>query len=353
MKKLWIVVLALILVASSCIVGLHLTYRLPSQKSGIKVIDQLGREVYVEKADRIISLWPEATRVLFALGAGDRIVGLDSFSLKCPFLTKAFPQIRNITNVGSITGTLSLEKIAELSPDIIFMYTDNRELAENIQATLNVPVICVRFNPPGTRDWSYDIISIIGDVIGKQGRASQLRTYLEGRLTEVTDVTSKIPDSEKPKVYVTMVDDPLTTLTWSSEIDYAGGINVAKSINATRPWMKVSLEQVIDWNPDIIIVPGVCIPGRGSLDTEALLNNSDWQTINAVKNGKVYKVTWLGFAGFDPAGTVISTFQRAKLFHPDLFRDLDVERKGNEIFKVVYSVEGLYTRLKNESSADI
>ncbi|MCD6530060.1 ABC transporter substrate-binding protein, partial [Candidatus Bathyarchaeota archaeon] len=224
---------------------------------------------------------------------------------------------------------------------------------ENIQTTLNVPVVCVRFNPPGTRDWSYDIISIIGAVVGKKEKAEQLKTYLEQKLSEVTSITSTIPDSEKPKVYVTMVDDPLTTLTWSSEVDYAGGINVAKSMNATRPWMKVSLEQVIRWNPDIIIIPGVCIPRREGINPEDLLNNPDWQAIKAVKNGKVYRVTWLGFFGFDPAGTVISTFQRAKLFHPNLFRNLDVEREGNEIFKAVYGVDGLYTELKKESGASI
>jgi len=353
MKKLWIALLSLMIIAASCVVGVYLTYLHSSQPSGIEITDQLGRKVYVKKAERIVSLWPEATRVLFALGAGDKIVGLDSSSRICPFLTKAFPQIRNVADVGNVMGTLSLEKIAELNPDVVFMYTDNPELAENIQTTLNVPVVCVRFNPPSTKDWSYDIISIIGSVIGRQEKASKLRAYLEQKLSEVTSVTSALPDSKKPKVYVTMSYDPLITLTWSSEVDYAGGINVAKNINATRPWMKVSLEQVIAWSPDIIIIPGICIPGRKGIAPEDLLNNPDWQAINAVKNGKVYKVTWLGFFGFDPAGTVISTFQRAKLFHPNLFKNLDVEREGNEIFKVVYGVDGLYTKLKKESGSSI
>jgi iron complex transport system substrate-binding protein len=345
MKKLWIAVLTLVIVAASCTFWFF-TLKNPQEKVGVKVVDQLGREVYVEKAERIVSLWPEATRVLFALGVGDKVVGLDSSSRTCPILTRAFPQIVNITDVGSVGGTFDIEKIAKLRPDIIFMRTDDRELAESIQTKLNVPVICVRFNPPGKRDWSYDIISIIGAAIGKKERAYQLRAYLEGKLSKITKITSAIPDSEKPKVYQAFAYDLLKTQAWSSEIIYGGGINVA--YDPQKPiWYSVSLEQVISWNPDIIILHGF-----GKFKPEDLYNNPDWQSIRAVREGRVYKLT-IGWTGWDLAGTVIQTMQCAKVFYPDKFKDLDVEAEANEIFKVVYGVEGLYSRLKRDYGLSI
>jgi len=243
MKKLWIAVLALAIVAASCILWLSMP-KIPQENVGVKIVDQLGREVYVEKAERIVSLWPEATRVLFALGVGDKVVGLDSSSRTCPILTRAFPQIVNITDVGNVGGTFDVEKIAKLKPDVIFMRTDDRDLAESIQTKLNVPVICVRFNPPGKRDWSYDIITVIGTAVGRRERANQLRAYLEGKFSEITKITLAISDSEKPKVYQAFAYDLLKTLAWSSEIIYEGGVNVAYA--PQQPiWYSVSLDQVI------------------------------------------------------------------------------------------------------------
>jgi len=339
MKKTWIAILVAII--ASCTVGFLMLGR-PQEEAGVKIVDQLEREVYVKRAERIVSLWPEATRVLFALGVGNRVVGVDSASRTCPILTRAFPQIVNITDVGSVGGTFDVEKIAELKPDVIFARTDDRELAESIQTKLNVPVICVRFSPPGKRDWSYDIISIIGAAVGRSQRADQLKAYLEEKLSEITKITSTIPDSGKPRVYQARADDLLKTLVWSSEIIYGGGINVAYNPQQQAPWISVSLEQVILWNPDAIILHGF-----GRFKPEDLYSDPNWQTIKAVKERRVYKLT-MGWVGWDPAGTVIQTMQCAKVFHPDKFENLNVESEANEIFKFVYGVDGLYSRLKKD-----
>jgi len=346
LKKLWIAVLALVIVAASCTFYFSIPKN-PQEKVGVKVVDQIGREVYVEKAERIVSLWPEATRVLFALGVGNKVVGLDSSSRTCPILTRAFPQIVNITDVGRVGGTFDVEKIAKLKPDVIFMRTDDRDLAESIQTKLNVPVICVRFNPPGKRDWSYDIISIIGTAVGRKERADQLKAYLEGKFSEITKITSAIPDAEKPKVYQARADDLLKTLAWSSEIIYGGGINVAYNPQQQAPWYSVSLEQIIEWNPDIIILHGF-----GKWKPEDLYNDPYWQPIKAVKEHRVYKLT-IGWVGWDLGGTVIQTMQCAKVFHPDKFKDLDVEAEANEVFRFVYGVDGLYSRLKRDYGLSI
>jgi len=341
MKKLWIAVLALVIVAASCTLYFFMP-KIPQEKVGVKVVDQLGREVYVEKAERIVSLWPEATRVLFALGVGDKVVGLDSSSQTCPILTRAFPQIVNITDVGRVGRTFDVEKIAALKPDVIFMYTDDRDLAESLQAKLNVPVICVRFNPPGKREWSFDIVSIIGTVVGRKERADQLRAYLERKLSEIMKITSTISDAEKPKVYQAFAHDLLKTFVWSSEIIYGGGINVAYDPQSPNPWRSVSLEQIIKWNPDIIVLHGF-----GKYTPEDLYNDPNWQSIKAVKERRVYKLT-IGWTGWDPAGIVINVMQCAKAFHPNKFKDLNVEVEANEIFKFVYGVDGLYSRLKRD-----
>jgi len=333
MKKIILFLLILIILLAGCV---------EQKEAKLKIVDQAGREVEIPaKVERIVSLWPEATRVLFALGVEDKIVGLDSYSKTCPILTRAFPEIKNITDVGSpLRGTLSVEKLAQLKPDIIFMRTDDPELADKLQESLGVPVVCVRMHPPPERKVSFDMITIIGKCVGKEKRAEEIKNYLERKLSEITSVTSKILDSERPKVYQAFAFDLLKTIGYFDVIELAGGKNIAES-GSKEAWYTVSFEDLLRWNPDIIILHGF-----GRFMPEDVLNDPNWQQIKAVKEGKVYRLT-LGWAGWDPAGFVINVMQNAKVFHPDKF-NFSVEKEANEIFKFVYGVDGLYTKLKND-----
>ena len=127
--------------------------------------------------------------------------------------------------------------------------------------------------------------------------------------------------------------------------DIAGGINVAKEQVISSSSSDVSKEQIIAWNPDVIIM-GQVLRHRmpDSVSIEDVLSDPDLQSINAVKNHKVYYTK--GFAcGWDPATGLTETFYFAKLFHPEKFMDLDVEKEGNDIFKRFYGVDGLYTEM--------
>jgi len=311
------------------------------EEANVKVTDQLGREIILpHEADRVVSLWPEATRVVFALGAEDKIVGIDSSSKTCPILKTAFPEINETPDVGSSTsGTLSNEAIAKLNPDVIFMSTDNPDLSDRIQKSLGVPVVCVRFNPPPSRKYSFDLFSIIGKCVGKEARGEEVKSYLEQNMSEVISVTSKLPDSEKPKVYVTFAYDLLKTIGYFDVVDLAGGKNIDLAGGKKDAWVTVSLEDLNKWNPDVIILHGF-----GNFAPQDVLNDSNWQQITAVKNKRVYKLT-LGWTGFDPAGFVVNVMLMAKVFHPDKF-DINVENEANQIFEEVYGVEGLYGKLK-------
>ena len=310
------------------------------KETKIKVIDQLEREVEVSpRVERIVSLWPEVTRVLFALGVEDKIVGLDSYSKTCPILTRVFPKIKNITDVGSsIGGTLSIEKIAQLKPDIIFMWTHDPELADKLQKNLDVPVVCVRMHPP-KKMISFDIITIIGKSVGKENRAEEIKNYLKQKLLKITSITSKIPNSKRPKIYPADPRDLLKVLARSEYVNLSGGKNLA-DVGRKDMGYTVSLEDLLHWNPDIIILSGF-----SRFRPEDILNDSRWQQIKAVKEGKVYKLM-LGWVGYGPAMSVINIMSAAKVFYPDKF-DFDLEKEANKIFKSVYGINKLYTELKN------
>lgn len=306
-----------------------------------KVIDQLGREVFLpDRIGRLASLWPESTATLYALGLGDKIVGVDSYSNTSPVLTRAFPQVKEITDVGNVfAGTLSIEKIAQLKPDIVFMSTDHPDVADRIQKSLGIPVVCVRMHPPPERKISFDLVTIIGKCTGKEKRGEELKNHFERKLLEITSVTSKIPDSKKPKVYQAFAFDLLRAAGYFDTIELGGGKSVTGG--TTQAWVTVSLEDVLQWNPDVIILHGL-----GKFTPEDVLTDPRWQPIKAVKERKVHRL-FLGWMGLDPPVFVINVMQYARVFHPEKF-NFDIEKEANELLKEFYGIDGLYRKLKSD-----
>lgn len=332
----------ILLIAISAILGFTIFGYVHHKEAKIKIVDQAGREVEVPaKVERIVSLWPEATRVLFALGVEDKIVGLDSDSKKCPILTRAFPdKLEAVPDAGSaVRGTLNIEKLAELKPDIVFVRAEDKELADKIQQTLGIPVVCVRmdkFNPPQT---TFDIITIIGKCVGKDDRAREIKQYLEGKIEKVRSVTSKIPNTERPKVYVASPYDLNSVITLATDIENAGGKSL--SVHSKSWTCSVSFEQIASWNPDIIILHGV-----GRFTPDDLKKDPNWQNIKAVKENKVYRI-FFGYTGKDPGLFVINVLSEAKIMYPDKF-NYNVEKEANDIFKTLYGVNGLYSSLRED-----
>lgn len=313
-------------------------------KSSKQVTDQAGRTVDLPgKIKTIVSLWPEATRVIYALGAQDMLVGVDTDSKTCPILSMAFSHVKGLVDLGSpMKGTLSIESLAGMNPDIVFMRTEDTELADKIQHSLGIPVICVRLHPKLSNEYSFDLFSIIGKCIGKDKKGRELQDYLEQQMSRITSITLRIPDSEKPKVYQAFGQDLLKTIGSIDVLDLAGGKNVAKDGGGRAVWYSVNLEDILHWDPDIVILHGF-----GKFTPKDINSYQGWKWIKAVKKGKVFKLT-LGWTGWDPAGLVINVIQNAKVFHPDRFSKLNVEEEANVIFNKIYKVRGLYSKLKKK-----
>lgn len=236
----------------------------------------------------------------------------------------------------------SIETIVAQDPDVVFCRAyAGVEVANTIQASTGIPVVCL--DNPGRLD--FEIHRLVGKVIGKEKEAEELITYAKEKIDEVTQVTSEIPDSEKPKVYLAFWGEITRTPRFYDPVELAGGINVAEEVEwgGTGYSAVVSKEQVLAWNPDIILIHN---PYEG-FTVETVLADPDLQIINAVKNHKVYYTKGY-MAGWDYGTVVTEVFYMAKLFHPGKFEDLDMEKEGNEILKRFYGADGLYTEMTEE-----
>jgi iron complex transport system substrate-binding protein len=310
----------------------------------LTLVDQADRTVTVPRPiERVVSSSLDGVRTLIGLGVVDKLVGISS-SLDRPwkreYLLFAYPMLNELPYVGSF-GNFNTELILSLKPDVIFVYGGGiqyTDAADTLQESIGIPVVCITCS--GSLD--FEIFGVVGSVIGKEKEAEELISCANEKIKEITEVTSEIPENEKPKVYLACWcrEDITKTPVRYDPIDLAGGMNVAKGSGFGGLSAEVSKEQIIAWNPDIILLHRKYAPTYVGI--EDVLTDYSLQTVNAVKNREVYYTK--GFMrGWDPAVGVTETLYMAKLFHPDKFEDLDVEREGNEILNKFYGVDGLYT----------
>ena len=313
----------------------------------LTLVDHADRTVTVPRPiERIVSPSLDGTRTIVQLGAVDKLVGVYGAFAKYEHtygfvILRAYPKLVELPNVG-YEGQEDLELIVSLKPDVIF---GSSSYADSMQEKTGIPVICLSIS--GSLD--FEAHRLTGKVIEKGKEAEELISYANEKLEKITEVTSQIPDGEKPKVYLAFWSAITRTPIRYDPLDLAGGINVAKGCTPTTYYsIEVSKEQIIAWNPDIILLHSVWgLDERGKQwgnKIEEVLSDPDLQTINAVKNCNINYTK--GFMmGWDPAAGLTETFYMAKLCHPDKFRDLDMEKEGNEILERFYGVDGLYSEM--------
>jgi len=248
----------------------------------MRVTDDLDREVVIlQKPQRIVSLAPSTTEILFAIGAGDRVVGVDDYS--------NYPQDAVfVAKVGSF-ATINIERVVDLEPDLVVAAYGNG--IESINALSNLGVTVVGLNPDGL-DEILDSINLLGAITGCEENATRLTDEMRMRIDAVKDMAAN-KKGDKPQVLYVIWHDPLWTAgggTFEDEmISIAGGENIASELSS---YSMISLESVIDGNPEVIITTsggGMGVAGS-DLAYKYITTDSRFAGTSAVKEGRVYVI---------------------------------------------------------------
>ena len=229
------------------------------RESELTIIDATDRTVTLNMPiERIVCAGMiQDIRTICALGAADKIVGVPDFLGLEGYLVvlkEAYPELLELPSVGTYDSP-SIEVIASLEPDLVLVYTP--DIADTIQETADIPAICIETSEALDFKW----FRVMGYVLNEQERAEDLISYLNEKIDEVTEVTLDIPDDEKPKVYLAFWTFFAHSITYTpssyAPVELAGGINVVEegTPGPFGPIMwEVSKEQIIAWNPDIILI---------------------------------------------------------------------------------------------------
>ena len=277
--------------------------------------DVIGSAVTLQVTpERIISLIPSNTELLFAVGAGSSVVGVTNY---CDYP----PEAREIEKVGDVT-TMSLEKIVALDPDLVLASKGNaKELVYSLKA-LDIPVFVL--DPQSIED-VLDAIDTVGRLVGREEVARKLSDGYRKRLARVADRIGGLTESERPTIFV---GSPFRDENWtpgpetftSAVIQRAGGRNVADDL-APGTWAVYNLEHIVSRDPQVLL--STLGEGQDAEEVQARYlerakSLKGWQGLDAVRNERVVLIpeNWL----LRPAPRLFLAIETlAAALHPNLF----------------------------------
>ena len=276
--------------------------------SPIEITDQLGRVVRLDTfPERIISLAPGNTEILFALGLDNRLVAVTDY---CNYP----PEAEAKPSIGGYS-TPNLEEIIALSPDLILATSIHEKRIIPQLEEKGLPVLALN---PRTFDEVLAAITLAGEVTGKEAEAAALVAEMRGRIKAVTDRTDGLSREQRPRVFFVTWHDPLMTPGSETRHDelirLAGGINIGQELTG---YSEISLEAVINANPEVIIAGVGMGTGKDQtfqfVYTESRLGDAD-----ALRNNRVYAID-VDLAGRPGPRVVDALEQFAEFIHPELF----------------------------------
>ena len=346
-KKIKVVILLLIiLVIGGVATHLFLTPSTVETVGSKNITDMVGRSVEIPASvNNVVATSPPMTTVLYMI-APDKLKAVN-FQWTDDELEYVPSQYANYPVVGGWYGTQdgSYEEFIAAEPDLIIESIDEggdgdlSTVEERQEKFGTIPVVAVK-DTTNVENVGESIL-FMGEIVGAQDKANQLNDFNNKYLDIVHDRSSQLSDSDKKTVYYAQGDDGLQTnpshSTHGQLIDLIGGVNVADSLNQgnTTTSVQVSMEQVISWNPDVIITNDPEFYAK-------VYSDSNWGKLGAVKNKEVYVSPQSPFKWFDrPVGAnmIIGVPWTAKVIYPDQYKDIDMVATTQEFYSNFYHID--------------
>lgn len=292
------------------------------------ITDMDGNKVTIPATiKKVYCTSPIGTYIVYTL-APDKLLGWNTALTDTakPYIAEKY---RDLPALGGTMGgknTFNVEAIIALKPDIILNMNynhENNDMVNQLASQSGIPVVNISSGLKDTPD-SY---RALGKVLGVEARGNELADYTKGILDKVSTMVAKVPDAEKAKVYYAESADGLSTdgndSMHTEVIKFINAVNVVTMETATASMgTKVSMEQIVNWNPTVIIANAQM---GGSDFVKTVYNDSTWSGIAAVKDHKI----------FFPAGLPFNWFDRP----PSIARVMGVEWLAYELYPKYVTVD--------------
>jgi iron complex transport system substrate-binding protein len=275
----------------------------------LSMTDDLGRMVTVEHLpQRIVSLAPSNTEIVYALGLSDKLVGVTQY---CDYPVDALSKEK----VGGYSD-INIEKVISLKPDLI--------LAEDIHKKEVIPALerlgftCYALVPHNLDEIMNSVLTI-GKLTGANKEAQDIVSDMQQRIKYITDKTAGLSDAARLRVLYVIWHEPIMSVGGNTPmhemIVKVGGASIVNA--ATTGFPTLSLEEVINSNPQVIVANVEDYPG-GDAPLKGMLAESRLKVVEAVAKGKVYGIN-ASLVNRSVPRIIEGLEWLAAIVHPELF----------------------------------
>ena len=318
-----------------------------------EITDMAGRKVTVPAAENIESVFstgPVAAIFLYMI-APDKLLGWN-YELNDVEKSIILDKYQDLPNFG-MGDAVNYEAVIAANPTIAInsgkindaMVSDCDALSES----LGIPVVAV----DNELNNSAEAFRFMGELLGVEDHAEELAQYAEQVFTDI-NALSDIPEEKKVSVYFGNGEDSLETAPRGSQhaqiLDVINAVNVADLELGDGSRVQISAEQLLAWDPDVIVVNGEPKADKsGSSAAEDILSNPDYASLKAVQDQKVYGTPNVPFSWVDrPAGPnrLIGMRWFSALIYPEYIK-CDINEEIHKFFDLFYHVDLSDEQLEN------
>lgn len=331
-KKLISIILVVMMMTTMLVGCSNTNTQEKSQPKEVTITDHAGREVKVTgNYEKIVSGYYISTSMLVSLGLNDKLVGIESKAEKRPLYKLAAKELLELPKVGTAKD-FDLEGCIALKPDLVIL---PKKLTEQAKTLSDAGITVIVINPENEKLLK-ESIEMVATATGTTEKAKKLLSYYDEQYGKLEKLTKD--SKETPSVYLAGTSDILTVASGkmyqNSVIEKAGGVNVAKDLTDDQ-WAKISYEQLLKYNPDMIVI----IP-EAEFTKEDVLKDPQLANLNAVKNKAVYEMP-SDFEAWDSPvpSCVLGSMWLASIIDEEGYSFDDFKNDAASFYKEFYNVD--------------
>lgn len=317
------------------------------------VKDMYGRECMVpEQIDRVFCTNPIGTVDMYAL-APEKLVGWNfrpagDNKKYIPDEYFALPSLGVWMGSGSVPNA---EEIAMQDPDVLLCYWTcddvGADMASEIRNQTGLPVLLIDYDVRSAPE----MFRYVGDLVGCSERGEELAQFCEQKIALIQSIVDAIPDSERKRIFLAQGNDGLTTDPVGS-MHVTDALELIKTENvADMPGTEgngmgmpsVNLEQIMDWDPDAVLVAEFNMSDSESSDIYgAIKADSHWNNVRCVREGEIYRIPQSPFSWFGrppSAARVLGCLWILKVLYPAYATEINMREETLEFYRVFYRYE--------------
>ncbi|MGD8981339.1 MAG: ABC transporter substrate-binding protein [Desulfobacterales bacterium] len=304
----------------------------------VSVVDCIGRKVSVPaRVERIACLYAFAAHVVVMLDRGKNIVAVSKGPKRDVLLNRLCPEIGNAL-VPKGQGNVNIEELLLAKPDIVFVPSDIGRNTSELQKIeiFQLPVLTVDYHDITGQQRA---IAMIGEAIGAREQAEAYNRYYGRCIDRVRKGVSHILPDQRVRAYLATVEATRTYGKQSLPTEWmglCGIVNVAvdQPISTHQAEHHASLEQILQWNPEVIFTnePGVA---------ETIAQDSKWSSIQAVQQKKIYHMP-IGISRWGHPGsleTPLAMLWTVKTVYPNLFAEMNMRNEVVKFYREFFRLE--------------